>query len=77
MGKNFAKKRHLVDEHFSLEMRMQSRFTLDDPFQFQIFFITEDQNQPVQILETDELDFGDNTLRLERGESVFIKSNAV
>ncbi|MCK4884977.1 hypothetical protein KAS24_02790, partial [Candidatus Bathyarchaeota archaeon] len=40
---------------------------------FQIFFLAQDQSRDVEVIETDELDFGEIIQRLKNGESVFIK----
>lgn len=40
---------------------------------FQIFFLANDQSQSVEVVETDEMDFGEIIQRLKMGESVFIK----
>jgi len=40
---------------------------------FQIFFLSQDQNQSVEVVETEEIDFGEVIQRLKMGESVFIK----
>ena len=45
----------------------------DDPLLFQIFFLAQNQNQSVEVVETDKLDFGAIIQRLKSGESVFIK----
>ncbi len=45
----------------------------DDPLLFQIFFLAQDQNQSVEVVETGELDFWELIQRLKNGESVFIK----
>lgn len=42
-------------------------------FLFQIFFLSQDQNQSVEVVETEQIDFGEITQRLKMGESVFIK----
>lgn len=41
---------------------------------FQIFFLSQDQNQSVEVVETEEIDFGEIIERLKMGESVFIKN---
>ena len=42
-------------------------------FLFQIFFLSQDQNQSVKVVETEKIDFGEIIQRLKMGESVFIK----
>jgi len=39
---------------------------------FQIFFLTNDPTQNVEVLETNEMDFWEIVQRLKMGESVFI-----
>jgi hypothetical protein len=55
------------------DLLVQAPVSSDNPFMFQIFFLAEDQSQNVEVVETDELDFGEISQRLKRGESVFIK----
>ena len=45
----------------------------DNPLLFQIFFLTQDKSQDVEVLETDEIDLGEILQRLKMGETVFIK----
>ena len=40
----------------------------------QIFFLTQDESQGVEILETYEIDFGEILQHLKMGETVFIKN---
>ena len=46
---------------------------VDNHFMFQIFFLAQNQNQDVKVLETEEIDLGEITHRLKLGESIFIK----
>jgi hypothetical protein len=39
---------------------------------FQLFFLENDANQSVEVVEADEIDFEEVKRRLENGESVFI-----
>jgi len=41
---------------------------------FQVFFLTRDDNQSVEVVETEEIDFEEVIQRLNTGENVFIKS---
>jgi hypothetical protein len=52
---------------------VQAPVSSDNPLMFQIFFLAQNQSQDVEILETEEIDFGEITQRLKLGESVFIK----
>jgi hypothetical protein len=40
----------------------------------QIFFLTQDESQGVEILETNEIDFNEILQHLKMGETVFIKN---
>ena len=44
----------------------------EKPIQFQIFFLTHDQNQVVEVVETDEIDYGEIIQHQRIGESAFI-----
>jgi hypothetical protein len=39
---------------------------------FQLFFLKNDENQNVEVVELDEIDFEEVKSHLEKGESVFI-----
>ncbi len=39
---------------------------------FQLFFLAHDRNQSVEVVEVENLDFGEVVQRLKGGESVFI-----
>ena len=52
---------------------VQVPVTVDNRFLFQIFFLTQNQSQDVEVVETEEIDFREITQRLKLGESVFIK----
>ncbi len=45
----------------------------DNPL-LQIFFLTQDESQGVEILETNEIDFEEILQHLKMGETVFIKN---
>ncbi len=55
------------------DVLVQAPVSSDKPFIFQIFFLAQDQSQDVEVLETEEIDFGEINQRLKLGESVFIK----
>ena len=40
--------------------------------QFQLFFLKEDANESVEVVEVEEIDFGEVAQRLHEGDSVFI-----
>ena len=39
---------------------------------FQLFFLAHDQNQSIEVVEVEEVDFEEVSQRLKQGESVFI-----
>lgn len=55
------------------DLLVQAPISSDNPFMFQIFFLAQNQSQDVEVLETEEIDFGEINQRLKLGESVFIK----
>ena len=55
------------------DMLYPSLFSSDNSFMFQIFFLSQDQNQSVEVVETEEIDLREIIQRLKLGESVFIK----
>ena len=56
------------------DIMVQAPLSSDNPLMFQIFFLAQNQNQDVEVLETEDIDFGEITQRLKLGESVFIKN---
>ena len=46
----------------------------DNQLLFQIFFLTQDESQGVEILETNDIDLDEILQRLKMGETVFIKN---
>lgn len=61
------------DKNVTPDLLMQSPVSSDNPLLFQIFFLTHDESQSVEVLETNEIDLGAIIQRLKMGESVFIK----
>ena len=55
------------------DLLFDSPVSSDDQTLFQVFFLSEDQSQGVEVLETNELDLGEICQRLKMGETVFIK----
>ena len=51
----------------------QSPASTDNSLLFQIFFLTQDESQSVEVLETDEIDLREILQRLKMGETIFIK----
>ena len=74
MSNNFTGTGKPRDEQFPPEILMPHAVSSDNPLLFQIFFLAQDQSQSVEIVETDEIDFGEITQRIKSGESVFIKN---
>ncbi len=62
-----------IDKSAVPDPLVQAPVTLDNRFMFQIFFLAQNQSQDVEVVETEEIDFGEITQRLKLGESVFIK----
>ena len=74
VGKNFAEMGKTCDEKDSPGIVARSLFSLGNSMFFQIFFLSHDQSQNVEVVETGEIDFGEIIQRLQMGESVFIKN---
>ncbi|MCJ7720953.1 hypothetical protein MUO98_00890 [Candidatus Bathyarchaeota archaeon] len=55
------------------ETLMQSPVPSENFMLFQIFFLSTDDNQNVEVVETEEIDFEEIIQRLKMGENVFIK----
>ena len=64
---NFKKNR---DKHAPCEVGSSS--PSEGSMFFQIFFLTNDPTQDVEVLETKEMDFWEIVQRLKMGDSVFI-----
>ena len=45
----------------------------EDSVIFQVFFLNQDENKSVEVLETNVIDFEEIVHRLNNGESIFIK----
>ena len=73
MNNNFAEIEKTNDKKVAEELFTQSPFPSGESMLFQVFFLIHDQSQNVEIVETDEIDFGEIIQRLQLGESVFIK----
>jgi len=71
MTKNIPQEK--TNKPVASDMLVHASAHSDNPFIFQIFFLAEDQSQDVEVLETEEIDFGEINHRLKLGESVFIK----
>jgi hypothetical protein len=61
-----------VNKNFNHET-IRLPFLQDDPAVFQIFFLNQDENKGVEVLETNLIDFEEIVYRLNHGESIFIK----
>jgi len=73
MSNNIAEIEKTHDKKVAEEIVMQSPFPSGESMLFQVFFLAHDQNQSVEVVETEEIDFGEIIQRLKMGESVFIK----
>ena len=72
MSNNFRETGNAHNKNFA-EGMMQIHVPSEDSLWFQIFFLTNDQNESVEVLETDTIDFEEILQHLTMGESVFIK----
>ena len=72
MSKNFQDTK--ISKPAAPDSTVQAPVSSDNPFMFQIFFLAQNQSQDVEVLETEDIDFGEITQRLKLGESVFIKN---
>ena len=61
------------DKKGASKIPTQSPIPPENSMLFQLFFLDYDQNQSVEVVETDEIDFREIIQRLKMGESVFIK----
>lgn len=73
MSNNVAEIEKTRNREVAEEIVMQSPFPSGESMLFQVFFLTNDQSQSVEVVESEELDFGEIIQRLKMGESVFIK----
>jgi hypothetical protein len=69
---NFRETGKAHNKNFA-EGMMQAPVPSEDSLWFQIFFLTNDQSESVEVLETDTIDFEEILQHLTMGESVFIK----
>jgi hypothetical protein len=60
------------DDNFS-NVLLDSAVPQEDMTAFQIFFLTEDENDSVEVLETNMIDYEEINQRLNMGESIFIR----
>ena len=73
MSNNVAEIEKTRDKEVAEEIVMQSPFLSGGSMLFQVFFLAHDQSQGVEVVEIEEIDFGEIIQRLKMGESVFIK----
>jgi len=57
----------------SSEVLLDSAVPQENMTVFQIFFLTENENDNVEVLETNMIDYEEINQRLNMGESIFIK----
>ncbi len=74
MSKNIVDIEKTGDKKVASETMVQPPFPSEDSMLFQLFFLTHDQSQDVEVVETNEIDYGEIIQRLKMGESVFIKN---
>ena len=72
MSNNYPETRKPNNNNFA-KVFMESPCPQDDSVIFQIFFLNQDENKSVEILETNMIDFEEIVHRISNGESVFIK----
>jgi hypothetical protein len=73
MGNNVAETGNRNNKTVTPDLVTSSPVSPDNLLLFQIFFLTQDESQNVEVLETDEIDLGEIIQRLKMGETVFIK----
>ena len=73
MSNNVAETGNSHNKIVTPDLVTPSPISPDNPLLFQIFFLTQDESQNVEVLETEEIDFGEILHRLKMGETVFIK----
>lgn len=61
-----------MNKNFNQET-IHPTFLQENPAIFQIFFLDQDENKSVEVLETNLIDFEEIVYRLNHGESIFIK----
>jgi hypothetical protein len=72
VSNNFRKTGKAHNKNFA-EGMMQAPAPSEASLRFQIFFLTNDQSESVEVLETNTIDFEEILKRLTMGDSVFIK----
>ena len=73
MSNNITEARKTHSKNFVPDLIPSSPVSPSNPLLFQIFFLNQDENHSVEVLETNEIDLGEILQRLKMGESVFIK----
>ena len=73
MGNNVAETGNSHNKTVTPNLVTSSPVSSDNPLLFQIFFLTQDESQSVEVLETDAIDLEEILQRLKTGETVFIK----
>ena len=73
MNNNIVDIEKIGDKKVTSETLMHSPSRSKKSMMFQIFFLTHDQSQNVEVVETNEINCGEIIQRLKSGESVFIK----
>lgn len=73
MNNDFTNLDKAQNKQSQTEILLPFRLSAEKHMLFQIFFLSNDQYQGVEVVETEELDCGKIVQRLKLGESVFIK----
>lgn len=73
MNNNFSGTRKSIDKYIVSEPTIPVISSSNSSL-FQIFFLSQDWSQSVEVVETNEIDFLEITQRLKHGESIFIKN---
>ena len=73
MSNNIVDIEKTGDKKVASETMVQPPFPSGNSMLFQVFFLTHDQSQNVEVVETNEIDCGEIIQRLKMGEDVFIK----
>jgi hypothetical protein len=72
MSNKIAETEKSHDDSFP-NVLLDSPVPQEDMTVFQIFFLTENENDSVEVLETNIIDYEEINQRLNMGESIFIK----
>ena len=71
MNNSWSETRKPQNKNFKLAN--EASLPPEDSVIFQVFFLNQDENKSVEVLETNVIDFEEIVHRLNNGESIFIK----